>query len=81
MALFIKKYHKGLKHNGFKVVPRKFPNKKKRTYYNCGGTDHFIAKCSHKKEAPKYKKDFTKIEKSEHKKKYKKMGEAYIGHE
>jgi hypothetical protein len=29
MSLFIKKYHKGLKQNGYKVVQKKFPNKKK----------------------------------------------------
>ena len=81
MALFMKKYHKGLKNNGFKVVPRKFPNKKKRTCYNCGGTDHFIAKCPHEIKAPKYKKDFTKVEKYDNKKKYKRFGEAHIGHE
>ena len=26
-------------------MKRKFPNMKKRTCYNCGSTDHFIAKC------------------------------------
>jgi len=30
-------------------VKRKFPNKKKRTCYNCGITDHFIAKCPNEK--------------------------------
>jgi hypothetical protein len=45
VALFMKWYHKGLKKQGYKVVKRKFPNKKKRTCYNCGSTDHFIGKC------------------------------------
>ena len=42
---FMRRFHKGLKKQGYKVVKRKFPNKKKRTCYNCGSTDHFIAKC------------------------------------
>jgi hypothetical protein len=41
----MKKYKKGLKRQGYKVVKRKFPNKKKRTCFNCGSTEHFIAKC------------------------------------
>jgi len=49
MALFIRKYHKGLKQNGYKVAQIKFPNKKKRTCYNCDGTDHFVAKCPYEK--------------------------------
>jgi hypothetical protein len=61
MALFMKKYHKGLK---------------KRTCYNCGSTDHFYAKCPYEKKENNYKKD-----KHEHKKKYKQLGEAHIGHE
>lgn len=38
MGLFMKKYHEGLKRSGYKVVPRKFPNNKKRTCYNYGST-------------------------------------------
>jgi len=57
MSLFMKKYHKGLKQNGYKIVQRKFPNKKKRTCYNCGNTEHFIAKCPYEKKDDKYKKD------------------------
>jgi len=57
MSLFMKKYHKGLKQNGYKIVQRKFPNKKKRTCYNCGNTEHFIAKCPYEKKDDKYQKD------------------------
>ncbi|XP_066358250.1 uncharacterized protein [Miscanthus floridulus] len=49
VALFMKKYQKGLKRQGYKFVKRRFPNKKKRTCYNCGSTDHFIAKCPNEK--------------------------------
>ena len=41
----MKRFQKGLKRQGYKVVKRKFPNKKKRTCYNYGSTDYFIAKC------------------------------------
>ena len=57
MALFMKSYHKGLKKNGYKIVQRRFPNKKKRTCYNCGNTEHFIAKCPFEKKDNKYKRD------------------------
>jgi hypothetical protein len=30
VALFLRRYQKGLKKQGYKVVKRKFPNKKKR---------------------------------------------------
>src|SRR5579859_2780886 len=84
-ALFMKKYHKGLKRNGFKVVQRKFPNKKKRTCYNCGSTEHFIATCPYGKKENKYKKDYTQEHKHEHKYEHKRkskiMGEAHIRHE
>ena len=43
VALFMKRFQKGLKRQGYKVVKRKFPNKKKRTCYNYGSTEHFIA--------------------------------------
>ena len=43
VALFMRRFHKGLKKQGYKVVKRKFPNKKKRTCYNYGSTEHFIA--------------------------------------
>jgi hypothetical protein len=80
MTLFIKKYHKGLKQNGYKVVQRKFPNKKKRTYYNCGNTEHFVAKCPYEKKENNYKRD-NKESKHEHKKRNKQMRDAHIGHE
>jgi hypothetical protein len=80
MTLFIKKYHKGLKQNGYKVVQKKFPNKKKRTCYNYGSTEHFVAKCPYEKKENNYKRD-NKESKHEHKKSNKQMGEAHIGHE
>jgi hypothetical protein len=43
MALFMKTYKRGLKKQGYKFSKRKFPNKKKRTCYNCESTEHFIA--------------------------------------
>jgi hypothetical protein len=76
MALFMKKYHKGLKQNGYKLLQRKFPNKKKRTCYYYGSTDHFYAKCPYEKKENNYKKD-----KHDHKKKYKQLGEAHIRHQ
>jgi hypothetical protein len=78
IALFVKKYHKGLKKEGYNVVKRRFPNKKKRTCYNCGRTEHFIAQCPHeKKENKQYKKEGRKgFDKN---RKYK--GKAHIGHQ
>jgi hypothetical protein len=49
MALFMKTYKRGLKKQGYKFAKRKFPNKKKRTCYNCGSTEHFIADCPNEK--------------------------------
>jgi hypothetical protein len=49
IALFVKKYHKELKKEGYKVVKIRFPKKKRRTRYNCGSTEHFIALCPHEK--------------------------------
>jgi Na+-translocating ferredoxin:NAD+ oxidoreductase RnfC subunit len=80
VALFMKRFHKGLKKQGYKVVKRKFPNKKKWTCYNCGSTDHFIAKCPYEIKENKYKRD-KKEEKADHRKSKKYMGEAHIGHE
>jgi len=75
MALFIRKYHKGLKQNGYKVVQRNFPNKKKRTCYNCGSTDHFVvAKCPYEKKENNYKRGNTREDKHEYKKKTSKWG-------
>jgi hypothetical protein len=45
MALFMRTHKKGLKKQGYKFAKRKFPNKKKRTCYDCGSTEHFIADC------------------------------------
>jgi hypothetical protein len=65
-------------------VQRRFPNKKKRTCYNCGSTEHFIANCPYEKKSNNYKKD-NHESKHEHKQEYKRkkkpMGEAHIGHE
>jgi hypothetical protein len=80
VALFMKRYHKGLKKQEYKVVKRKFPNKKKRTCYNCGSTDHFIAKCLYEIKDHKHKKE-RKEGKADHKKGKKNLGEAHIGHE
>ena len=63
----MKRFHKGLKKQGYKVVKRNFQNKKKRTCYNCGSTDHFIAKCPYEIKDNKYKKD-KKEEKVDHRK-------------
>jgi len=45
VAFFMRKYHKGLKRQGYKVVPRRFSNKKKRMCFGCGSTEHLIAAC------------------------------------
>jgi Na+-translocating ferredoxin:NAD+ oxidoreductase RnfC subunit len=76
----MKRFQKGLKKQGYKVVKRKFPNKKKRTCYNCGSTNHFIAKCPYEIKDNKYKND-KKEDKVDHRKSKKYMGEAHIGHE
>jgi hypothetical protein len=83
MALFMKTYKKGLKKQGHKFAKRKFSNKKKRTCYNCGSTEHFIADCLNEKRENKndngngsYKKD----QKPQHKRRNY-SGEAHIGHE
>jgi hypothetical protein len=80
VALLMKRYQKGLKRQGYKVVKRKFPNEKKRTCYNCGSTEHFNAKYPHEIKDNKYKKD-KKEDKTDHRKSKKYMGEAHIGHE
>jgi len=81
IALFIRKYHKGLKKNGYKVVQRRFPNKKKRTCYNYGNVDHFVANCPYEKKENNYKRDNNREGKHAYKKRNKQMGEAHIGHE
>jgi hypothetical protein len=61
-------------------VKRKFSNKRERTCYNYGSTDHFIAKCPHEIKDNKYKKD-KKEDKADHKKSKENMGEPHIRHE
>jgi hypothetical protein len=80
IALFMKRYHKVLKKQGYKVVKRKFPNKKKRTCYNCGSTNHFIARCPYEIKDHKHKKE-SKEDKANHKRGKKNLGDAHIGHE
>ena len=61
-------------------MKRSFPNKKKRTCYSCGSTDHFIAKYPYEIKDNKYKKD-KKEDKADRRRSKKNMGEAHIGHE
>ena len=75
----MKRFQKGLKKQGYKVVKRKFSNKK-RTCYNCGSTEHFITKCPYEIKDNKFKKD-KKDDKANCRKSKKYMGEAHIGHE
>ena len=71
----MKRFQKGLKKQGYKVVKRNFPNKKKRTCYNCGSTDHFIAKCPREIKENKYKKE-KKEDKADQRKSKKKHGRS-----
>jgi hypothetical protein len=83
MALFMKTYKRGLKKQGYKFVKRKFPNKKKRTCYNCGSTVHFIVDCPNDKKERKYDKGkggHKKDQRTYHKRRNY-GGEAHIGHE
>jgi hypothetical protein len=80
VALFMKRFHKRLKKQGYKIVKRKFSNKKKRTCNNCGSTDHFIAKCPYEIKDHKHKKE-RKEDKADHRKSKKNLGETHIGHE
>ena len=61
-------------------MKRKFLNKKKRTCYNDGSTDHFIAKCPYEIKDNKYNKD-KKEDKADHRKSKKYIGEVHIRHE
>jgi hypothetical protein len=83
MALFMKTYKRGLKKPGHKFAKRKFPNNKKRTCYNCGSIEHFIADCPNEKREnrnDKGKGNYKKDQKPHHKRgNY--SGEAHIGHE
>jgi hypothetical protein len=83
MALFMKTHKKGLKKQGYKFAKRKFPNKKNRTCYNCGSTEHFIADCPNEKRENKNDKgkgNYKKDHKLHHKRRNY-SGEAHIGHE
>jgi hypothetical protein len=74
IALFLRRYQKGLKKQDYKVVKRKFPNKKKLCY-NCRSTEHLIAHCPHEIEDNNYKRD-KKESKTDYKKSKRHMGEA-----
>jgi hypothetical protein len=83
MPLFMKTYKRCLKKQGYKFAKRKFPNKKKRTCYNCGSTEHFIADCPKEKRENKNDKgkgSYKKDQKPHHKRRNY-SGEAHIGHE
>jgi hypothetical protein len=53
VAFFIRKYRTRLRKQGYKFTKRKYSNKKKRTCYNCGSTDHFIVECPNEKKENK----------------------------
>lgn len=80
VALFMRKYKKRLKREGYKFVKRRFPNKQKRKCYNCGSTEHFIADCPYENNKDKKKKPYKKKDKVQYKKKNY-LGQAHIGHE
>ncbi|XP_066374073.1 DEK domain-containing chromatin-associated protein 4-like [Miscanthus floridulus] len=80
MALFMRRFNKGIKKNGYKLMKRRFPNKKRRTCYNCGSTEHFIADCPNEKKENKYNKS-KREDRGDHKKNKRYMGKAHIGHE
>jgi hypothetical protein len=82
VALFMRKYKKGLKREGYKFAKRKFPNKLKRKCYNYGSMNHVIAECPYENKEgkkDKKKKAYKKDDKTHHKKNY--AGQAHIGHE
>jgi hypothetical protein len=83
MALFMKTYKRGLKKQGYKFAKRKFPNKKMRTCYNCGSTEHFIADFPNEKRENKNDKGKGSYKKDQkpHYKRRNYSGEAHIGHE
>ncbi|XP_066311139.1 uncharacterized protein [Miscanthus floridulus] len=83
VALFMRKYKKGLKREWYKFMKRRLPNKQKRKCYNCGSTEHFIADCPYENKEDnkdKKKKHYKKDGKTQHKKKNY-SGQAHIGHE
>jgi hypothetical protein len=72
-----------LQKQGYKFAKRKFPNKKKRTCYNCGSTEHFIADFPNEKRENKNDKGKGNYKKDQrpHYKRRNYSGEAHIGHE
>jgi hypothetical protein len=88
MTLFMKKFKKYVKKKKFSKGENKFKSKTKRTCYNCGKHDHFIANYpfehrnedDEKKKYKPYKKDkdYKRSDKP-YKKKF--FGEAHIGQE
>jgi hypothetical protein len=83
VSLFMRKYKKGLKREGYKFMKRRFPNKQKRKCYNCGSTEHFITDCPYENKEDKKdkkKKHYKKDDKTQHNKKNY-SGQAHIGHE
>ena len=80
VALFMKRFQKGLKKQGYKFAKRRFRNKKKRTCYNCGSTKHFISECPNEIKKYRFHKG-KKQSNTDYKKSKRHMGEAHIGHE
>jgi hypothetical protein len=88
MSLFMKKFKKHMKKKKFSKGDKKFKPTTKRTCYNCGRNDHFIANCpferrdndDDKKKNKAYKKDkgYKRSGKPYKKKTY---GEGHIGQE
>ncbi|XP_025822376.1 uncharacterized protein LOC112898224 [Panicum hallii] len=83
VALFMRKYKKVLKREGYMFTKRKFTNKKKRTCYKCGSTEHLIAECplNNEEEKRHKKKSYKREDKNRNKKKQSYSGQAHIGHE
>jgi hypothetical protein len=83
VALFMRKYKKRLKREGYMFTKRKFTNKKKRTCYKCESTEHLIAECplNNEEEKRHKKKSYKREDKTRNKKKQSYSGQAHIGHE
>jgi hypothetical protein len=88
MALFMKKFKKYIKKKKFAKGDNRLKTTTKRTCYNCGKNDHFIANCpferrddgDDKKKYKRYKKDKGN-KRSDKPYKKKSFGEAHIRHE
>jgi hypothetical protein len=85
MGLFLRRFSKMMgKQKFFKGDKKyKFRSKTKRSFYNCGKYDHYIANCPHERreeEDDKKKKKERSYKKDMHYKK-KSYGEAHIGKE